>query len=223
MIPIRDDNPIQSTPVVTYALMATCTLVFLWQISLGRAGYHGAMYAFGLIPAVVSGHAVLPPELDVVPGYLTVVTSMFMHGGFMHLAGNLLFLWIFADNIEDAMGRFRFVAFYLLCGLGAAIAQVLPDVRSEIPMVGASGAISGVLGAYLLLFPYSRVLVMIPLGIVLHMVRLPAMAVLGLWFLIQLISSFMDQGGGGVAFRAHLGGFVAGMLLLPVFSRQRES
>jgi membrane associated rhomboid family serine protease len=216
MIPLRDDNPTRIVPVVTYALIASCVLVFLWQVSLG-ARMEAAIYAYGLIPDVLLGDARLPPELAVVPAWLTVFTSMFMHGGWMHLIGNMLYLWIFADNVEDRLGHGRFVVFYALCGIAAALAQALPDPDSQIPMVGASGAISGVLGAYLLLYPRAHVLVLIPLGPLSQLVRLPALLVLGLWFALQLVSELFASEGAGVAFRAHIGGFVAGLLLLPVF------
>ncbi|HUO82809.1 MAG TPA: rhomboid family intramembrane serine protease [Gammaproteobacteria bacterium] len=220
MIPLSDDNPSSTTPYVSYTILGACVLVFLWQLSLG-ANAQAAVYAFGVIPAVLLGPAQLPAGLDVVPPVVTVFTSMFMHGGFMHLAGNLLYLWIFADNVEDTMGHGRFVVFYLLCGVAAVLAQALPDPASQVPMIGASGAISGVLGAYILLFPHAHVLVGVPLGFYLHTMRLPAVLVLGLWFLIQLVSSAADDGGAGVAFRAHIGGFVAGMLLIPLFARRR--
>jgi membrane associated rhomboid family serine protease len=161
---------------------------------------------------------VLTEELARVPATATLVTSMFMHGGWGHLLGNMLYLWIFGNNIEDRLGHGRFILFYLLCGLAAAFAQALPDTASQVPMVGASGAISGVLGAYLLLFPHARILVLIPIGFYPYTVRLPALAVLGLWFLLQLISSMATAPGeGGVAFGAHIGGFVAGLALLPLF------
>ncbi len=163
LIPLRDDNPTQLTPVVSYAIIAACVLVFLWQISLG-ANQQAAVYSLGLIPTVLLQGASLPPELTTVPPLATVFTSMFLHGGWLHLIGNMLYLWIFADNIEDAMGHGRFVVFYLLCGIAAALAQALPAPGSEIPMIGASGAISGVLGAYLLLHPRAHVMVLIPLG-----------------------------------------------------------
>src|SRR5688500_16733624 len=139
---------------------------------------------------------------------------MFLHGGWMHLIGNMLYLWIFGDNVEDAMGHGRFIVFYLLCGVAAAMAQAIPDPQSVVPMVGASGAISGVLGAYLLLYPHARILVLIPLGIIMQTVRLPAGVVLLIWFGLQFLSSMMasGSGGGGVAFRAHIGGFVAGVV-----------
>lgn len=217
MIPLRDDNPTVRTPVVTYALLGACVLVFLWQASLTVQGRQAVVFALGFIPAVVFQGARLPEELSLVPGPLTVLTSMFLHGGWMHLIGNMLYLWIFADNVEDRLGRGRFIVFYVLAGIGAALAQALPDRGSTIPMVGASGAISGVLGAYLLLYPRAHVLVLIPLGIFSRIVAVPALAALGVWFGIQLLSSLAaPAGGGGVAFRAHLGGFVAGMALLPL-------
>lgn len=221
MIPLRDDNPTRTTPVVNYALLAACVLVFLWQVSLG-ARIEVAIYAYGLIPDVLLGDARLPPELAVVPAWMTVFTSMFLHGGWMHLIGNLLYLWIFGDNIEDRLGHGRFIAFYLLCGVAAALAQALPDPGSQIPMVGASGAISGVLGAYLLMYPRAHVLVLLPLGPLSQIVRMPALLVLGLWFAMQLLSELTAPEGAGVAFRAHIGGFVAGMFLLPILRRRRR-
>jgi len=146
-----------------------------------------------------------------------------LHGGLLHLGGNLLYLWIFGDNIEDRMGHRRYVVFYLLCGVAAALAQALPDTGSRVPMIGASGAISGVLGAYAVLYPRARVLVALPIFIVLYTVRLPAIWVLGIWFLAQLLSSaIMASEGAGVAFRAHVGGFVAGVALIFLFTRGRR-
>jgi len=221
MIPLRDDNPSERKPIVTVTLLAMCVLVFFWQLAQGGRGGVLATYAFGLVPSVLFGINELPTEVARIPPTLTVLTSMFMHGGWMHLIGNMLYLWIFGDNVEDSMGHGRFVVFYLLCGVAAALAQAIPDPTSTIPMVGASGAISGVLGAYLLLYPHARVLVAIPLGFILHTVRLPAGIVLVLWFVLQLVSNLMTQPGtGGVAFRAHIGGFVAGMALVFVFKRR---
>jgi membrane associated rhomboid family serine protease len=221
LIPLRDDNPSAHPPVVAISLIILCVLVFLWQVSLGGEGGQRAIYALGVIPAVLVGGQQLPPELSVVPPVATILTSMFMHGGWMHLIGNMLYLWIFGDNVEDSMGHGRFVVFYVLCGVAAALAQAIPEPGSTIPMVGASGAISGVLGAYLLLYPHARVLVAVPLGFILQTVRLPAGVVLLLWFGLQLLSNMMTQPGqGGVAFRAHIGGFVAGMLLIPLFKRR---
>lgn len=221
MIPLRDDNPSISTPYVSVTFIVICVIVFVWQFSLGSVGGQRAVYALGLIPAVLFGVQQLPPELQVVPATATVFTSMFMHGGWMHLIGNMLYLWIFGDNVEDSMGHARFVVFYVLCGVAAALAQAIPEPDSVIPMVGASGEISGVLGAYLLLHPHARVLVAVPFGFILHTMRLPAGIVLALWFVMQLVSNTMAESGqAGVAFRAHIGGFIAGALLIGVFKRR---
>ena len=218
MIPLHDDNPTELVPILTVGLIAACVLVFLWQSSLGEEAGVQAIYSFGLIPAVLFDNVALPGELAKVPAAATLFTSMFMHGGWMHLAGNMLYLWIFGNNVEDRLGHGRFLLFYLLCGVAAALAQALPETASEVPMIGASGAISGILGAYLLLYPRARVLVMIPIGFIPYTLRLPSVAVLGLWFVMQLLSSMAaTPGQGGVAFGAHLGGFVAGMALLPLF------
>ena len=201
------------------ALIVVCALTFFWQLSLGR-GQEAAVYALGVIPAVLFDEARLVSELEWVAPALTPITSMFLHGGILHLAGNMLYLWIFGNNIEDAMGHARFIVFYLLCGIAAVFAQALPDTSSTIPMIGASGAISGVLGAYLLLYPHARVLVLIPLGFFLHTMRLKAGVVLGIWFAMQVISSLASGDGPGVAWNAHIGGFVAGIVLLPIFKRR---
>ena len=219
MIPLRDDNPTTIQPVLTVALIVVCALTFFWQLSLGR-GQAAAVYALGVIPAVLFDEARLVSELEWVAPALTPITSMFLHGGILHLAGNMLYLWIFGNNIEDAMGHARFIVFYLLCGVAAVFAQALPDTSSTIPMIGASGAISGVLGAYLLLYPHARVLVLIPLGFFLHTMRLKAGIVLGIWFAMQVISSLASGDGPGVAWNAHIGGFVAGIVLLPIFKRR---
>ncbi len=221
MLPLKDDNPTERTPFVSYTILGLCVAVFLWQVSLGPREGQLVVYALGMIPSVVFGDAVLPPEIAMVPPLATLVTSMFLHGGWMHLIGNMLFLWIFADNVEDAMGHSRFIVFYIVCGLAAALAQAALDPSSEVPMVGASGAISGVLGAYLLLHPKAHVLVLIPLGIFTQLLHLPAGFVLVLWFALQLFEQFISGGGGGVAFMAHIGGFVAGMVLIPLFKRRR--
>lgn len=219
MIPLHDDNPTAITPRVTIALIAICTLAFLWQLSV-RDGER-VIYALGVIPAVLLGNAELDPALALVPPTVTVFTSMFLHGGWMHLLGNMLYLWIFGNNVEDAMGHARFIVFYLLSGIAAVLAQSLPDPASTTPMIGASGAISGVLGAYALLYPRARVLVVIPFGFYFHTTRLPAAWVLGFWFVMQLLSDVLaGNQGGGVAFRAHMGGFVTGALLIPLFKRR---
>jgi membrane associated rhomboid family serine protease len=224
MIPLRDDNPTRTRPIVTYVILGLCVITFLWQLALGPRGNEAAVYALGFIPAVVFGSADLPEQLIWVPPPVTIFTSMFLHGGLLHLAGNLLYLWIFADNVEDRMGTRRFVLFYGLCGIAAALAQAIPDLDSQIPMIGASGAVSGVLGAYIILFPRARVLVAIPVFVVLYTLRLPAVWVLGVWFLGQLLSSVaISSAGAGIAFRAHVGGFVAGVLLVTFFTRSKRS
>ena len=200
MIPLHDDNPTVITPVLTVTFIVICVLVFVWQLSLGDH-LERMILALGAIPATVVGDASLAPELKLIPPWMTIFTSMFMHGGWMHLIGNMLYLWIFGNNVEDAMGHLRFAVFYFLCGTAAVMAQALPDPDSTIPMIGASGAISGVLGAYLLLYPHARVLVAVPLGFILYTMRIPAGFVLAFWFALQLISTLAsgDQQG-GVAF-----------------------
>ncbi len=227
VIPLHDDNPTTLKPIVTLSIIAACIAVYLWQHWLsGPGGAERIAYALGLIPAVLFGRETSPVDLPAVAPLATVFTSMFLHGGFLHLAGNLLYLWVFGNNIEDSMGHGRFIAFYLACGVGAALAQALPDTSSTIPMVGASGAISGVLGAYMLLFPRARVLLGLPLGFVIIQIgRFPAVWVLASWFILQLVmgafeaASVRQAGGsqGGVAWGAHIGGFVVGMLLIPLF------
>ena len=217
MIPLKDDNPISGKPVVTYFIISLCVLVFLMQ--LGSQSYKTGQlfYSYGLIPSVLMGHNQLPMDLYIVPAYLTIFTSMFMHGGFMHLIGNMLYMWIFADNIEDNLGPSKFLIFYLLAGIGAAMTQVLMDTQSQVPMVGASGAIGGVLGAYLINHPNARVLVLIPFGFFSQLIKIRALYVLGFWFILQFISS-----GGGVAYAAHIGGFVSGMILILFFNKKNK-
>ncbi|MDX8411584.1 MAG: rhomboid family intramembrane serine protease [Mariprofundaceae bacterium] len=187
MIPLHDDNPTSIMPLITVTLLVACVLVFLWEVSAGPMGQQRITLSLGLIPAVLLGDARLAPEFAVVGPTATVFTSMFLHGGWMHLIGNVLYLWIFGNNIEDTMGHGRFVAFYLVCGIAAAMGQALTHPDSTIPMVGASGAMSGVLGAYALLYPRARVLVFIPLGFFSRLMHLPALGVLGFWFVLQLI------------------------------------
>ena len=225
MIPLQDDNPTESIPVVTVGFIAACTLVFLYEASLPEPLVEAFVFHYGAVPALLFGRASLPPELAGFPAYASLFTSMFMHGGWMHLLGNMLYLWIFGNNVEDVMGHVRFILFYLLCGILAAFSHALTDPTSAVPMVGASGAISGVLGAYLLLFPKAQVLVLIPLGFSSRLMYVPAWVALGLWFLLQLLSGGMSLGrqGGGVAFFAHIGGFLAGMALIGLFKRSDVS
>jgi membrane associated rhomboid family serine protease len=218
MIPLQDDNPTERTPVVTITFIAFCVLVFLYQASLPDKLGELFVFQYGAIPAVVFGQADLPAQAIAIPAYATLLTSMFLHGGWMHLIGNMLYLWIFGNNIEDVMGHAKYVVFYVTCGIFAALSHAMTDPSSAIPMVGASGAISGVLGAYVLLFPHAQVLVLMPgLG----MTRVSAGIVLGMWFVMQVLSGGMSLGGtgGGVAFFAHIGGFLGGMALIGLFKR----
>lgn len=222
MIPLHDDNPTKLTPVLTVAFITACTLVFLYQVSLPEEPGELFILRYGAIPAAVFGQtAALPPEVAGLPAFASLFTSMFLHGGWMHLIGNMLYLWIFGNNIEDVMGHARFAIFYLVCGVVAAFSHALTEPSSTVPMVGASGAISGVLGAYLLLFPRAQVLVLVPLGMFSRMMYVPAGLVLGFWFVLQVLSGGMSlgRGGGGVAFFAHVGGFLAGMGLIGLFKR----
>ncbi len=218
MLPLHDDNPTHIRPYVTWTIIGLCVVIFLWQFSLDARGGREAVYGLGLIPSVLFGENHLPPQLAHAPAILTPITSMFLHGGWMHLIGNMLFLWVFGNNIEDAMGHWRYIGFYLLAGLAAAGGQIASDPSSVIPMIGASGAISGVLGAYLMLYPKARVLMLVWLGFLVTTIRVPALIVLGLWIVMQIFNATLSGGGGGgVAWWAHIGGFIAGMALIPLF------
>ncbi|WP_303907299.1 rhomboid family intramembrane serine protease [Thiohalomonas denitrificans] len=221
MIPLRDDNPTRRPAVVTVSIIVACVVVFVWHFSLSEHGRQALVYSLGFIPATLFGDRQLPPELHLIPAEMTLFTSLFLHGGLLHLVGNMLYLWIFGNNVEDAMGHGRFILFYLLCGLAASLAQGLINPGMALPMIGASGAVAGVLGAYLLLHPSARVLVVIPIFIFPYFVYLPAVAVLGIWFLLQFINSLgASPDEPGVAWFAHLGGFIAGMLLIPLFKER---
>jgi membrane associated rhomboid family serine protease len=217
MIPLKDDNPTSGKPIVTYFIIGLCVLIFLIQLSSQSYKSGQLFYSYGLIPAVLMKNNQLPMDLYAIPAWVTIFTSMFMHGGFMHLIGNMLYMWIFADNIEDNLGPSKFLIFYLLAGIGAGMTQVLMDVYSQIPMVGASGAIGGVLGAYLINHPNAKVLVLIPFGFFSQLIKIKALYVLGFWFVLQFISS-----GGGVAYAAHIGGFVSGIILILFFNKKTK-
>jgi rhomboid family protein len=221
MIPLKDDVPSSSFPFVTIGLIVLNVLVFLYQASIGMGSERAAeafILEFGAVPCRVTGACTVPGDFPA--PIATIFTSMFMHGGLFHVAGNMLYLWIFGDNVEDTLGHGRFLLFYLLAGVVAALAQIMVHPDSRVPMVGASGAVSGVLGAYLLLFPYARVLVLLIFGFFFRIVRWPASIVLGFWIVVQflngLITVSVAAGGaaGGTAWFAHIGGFLAGMVLL---------
>ena len=223
MIPLKDDNPTSGKPIVTYYLISICVLVFLIELSSSSYRTGTFFYSFGLIPSVLLGNNQLSQDLYVIPAFLTIFSSMFVHGGFMHLIGNMLYMWIFADNIEDNLGKIKFLIFYLLCGIGAAMAQVFADTSSQVPMVGASGAIGGVLGAYLINHPNARVLVLIPFGFFSQLIKIRALYVLGFWFVLQFINSALSNSqGGGVAYAAHIGGFISGIILILFFNKKKK-
>jgi membrane associated rhomboid family serine protease len=222
MIPLKDDTPSALKPYVTTALIGVCCAVFLWQRWLDAGQSRRVVDALGAIPAVLVTDARLPADLQWIPRYASPFTAMFLHGGWLHLLGNMLYLWIYGDNVEDCMGHARYLLFYCLCGAAAIAAQALSDPHSAYPIIGASGAISGVLGAYLLLFPRAQVLTLVLLPFFFTTLKLPAMLLLLLWFAVQLVSDLAAHGA-GVAFRAHIGGFLAGMLLVTVFKRRDVS
>ncbi len=221
MIPLRDDNPRRTFPFVTYLLVAANVLAFFWELSLGQQ-LDRALFNIAFIPARywLPGNWVF--DLS------TIVISMFLHGGLMHIGSNMLYLWIFGDNVEDRLGHFRYLLFYLLCGFLATFAHAVFSPASSIPAIGASGAIAGVLGAYLILYPHARVMTLLPIFFFITVRELPAILLLGFWFVLQLFSGVGSLGVrdaqdvGGVAYFAHIGGFVAGMLFIGMFGGFRR-
>jgi membrane associated rhomboid family serine protease len=212
MIPLRDDQPSFSTPFINYFLIALNVLVFLWELSVGHRALNGFIYEFGIVPhntlLALTGHSYGSPATAILP----LFTSMFLHGSLLHLGGNMLALWIFGDNIEDYLGHFNYLVLYLASGLAGALTHILLNLNSRMPTIGASGAIAGVMGAYLILYPRARVLTWFFILIL----WLPAWLVLGYWFLVQFVS-VSEIAESGVAVWAHLGGFVAGVIMIKVF------
>jgi membrane associated rhomboid family serine protease len=232
LFPISDDNPRANLPIATFVIIAMNVVVWVAVQGLGSPrALAESMCMYALVPGELLGHvdpgtriqvgANLVCQFDGVANAATLLTSMFMHGGWFHIIGNMWFLWVFGDNVEDEMGPIRFVIFYVLCGLAAAFAQIVTDPDSVVPMVGASGAIGGVMGAYALLFPRVRVNLLIILGFYVTTLAVPAVFMLGYWFLLQLLQGIPAIGseGGGVAFWAHIGGFLAGLALVKLFRR----
>jgi membrane associated rhomboid family serine protease len=225
VIPLYDNVPTRRFPVVTVALIVANFAVFFYELKLsaGLLSLNGHavdmfFYRAGLVPFEIAHRVDIPPA-DLVPWWATAFTAMFVHGGWLHIIFNMLFLWIFGNNVEDTMGRLKFLTFYLVCGLAAAGLQVAIDVNSQVPTIGASGAIAGVLGAYIVLFPRARVLSVIPIFFFLPIIYVPAWVMLGAWFGLQLIQGYTSIGGQtDVAFFAHIGGFLAGLLLVWVFT-----
>ncbi|MFQ5869490.1 MAG: rhomboid family intramembrane serine protease [Candidatus Zixiibacteriota bacterium] len=217
MIPLKDDNPTSTFPLFTIGIIVLNSLIFFYQQTLGEAAT-GFVFTYGAVPEAVSSF-----RMTDFPAPLTILTSMFLHGGWFHLIGNMLFLWIFGKNIEDQLGHLRFLIFYLICGVIASLAHIMVTPHSSIPMVGASGAIAGVLGAYLIRFPNARILTLIWFGFFIRVVRVPAIFFLGFWFILQLLyglPSLALRDMGGIAFFAHIGGFIAGLLLFPFWERR---
>jgi len=221
MIPFKDNVPTRRPAVVTILLIAVNGLVFIYQQTLPHQTQVDLVYHYGTIPARIADlRSWLFPGVQ--NPAVSLVSSMFMHGGWLHLGGNMLYLWIFGNNVEDSMGRVRFLVFYLICGLTAAAAQVASAPDSTVPMVGASGAVSGVLGAYLILHPFARVLTLVFIIFFIRVIELPAIFVLGFWFMLQVLSSLAAPAGeGGVAWFAHMGGFFAGLVLIRFFQNRR--
>ncbi len=227
MIPIRDDQPRFSKPYITYALVTLNVVVFLFELSIGAQSHrtlNAFIYEFGVVPEhfaeALSGHIPLT-NLGL---FIPILTSMFLHASWLHILGNMWVLWIFGDNIEDYLGHFQYLMFYLVCGFAASITHIFLNFGSDVPSVGASGAIAGVMGAYFLLYPRARVLTLVPF-LVFFTVWLPAWVVLGYWFLTQFVSgattiAFSSQTGGGIAFWAHVGGFVAGIVMIKLFPQR---
>jgi membrane associated rhomboid family serine protease len=222
MIPFRDNIPSRSFPVINIAIILINSLVFFYELSLGRH-LESFIMQYGIVPAAIFQwpQSNLPYSALALP----FLTSMFMHGGWLHLIGNMWYLWIFGDNIEDRLGHFGYVIFYLLCGLGAGIAHTILNYDSTAPSIGASGAIAGVLGAYVVSYPFARVLTLVPIFVFVQVIEIPALVVLGFWFLMQFLygaTSLASATGssGGVAWWAHVGGFIVGMILIALFPRK---
>jgi membrane associated rhomboid family serine protease len=225
MIPLRDENPSRTVSLVNITLILANVSVFIYQNFFISGGAAPLLLRLGCIPYEFTHFVdISPPALVSVP--LTIITAMFMHGGWVHLLGNMLFLWIFGDNIEDKLGHFRYLSFYLLCGLIASLSHILTNISSQVPSIGASGAIAGVMGAYMVLFPRARIRTLLILGIFIQIVRIPAIVMLGYWILIQVLSGFAEFGsrtGGGIAWFAHIGGFIAGFFLIMVMKKPEKA
>jgi membrane associated rhomboid family serine protease len=219
VIPLKDENPSRTFPITTLLLIAANVIVFAYEATLPDSALQGLLLSFGAVPSRFRLHA-LPASASAGTAWLTLLTSMFLHGGYLHLGGNMLYLWIFGDNVEDAMGHLRFLAFYLLCGSVAGLVQIVAMSTSRVPLVGASGAIAGILGAYVLLYPAARVRTLVVFFFLIRIVSIPAFFVLGFWFLLQLLS-VPASSRSGVAFFAHIGGFLAGMSLIGLFQRRQ--
>ena len=220
MFPIKDDNPTETIPYITCMLIGLNILIYFHQISLAENENNYLIFKYGFKPDHFFSYNT--QQYSNISPIITIFTSMFMHGGILHLLGNMLFLWIYGNNIEDSMGHIKFLAFYLICGFAAAFLQAIVSPNSSIPMIGASGAVSGVLSAYFLLFPKARVLTLIILVIFITFIRIPAGVLIGLWFLSQITNAyFIDPSSPGVAWYAHIGGFLMGLILIPFLKKKK--
>ncbi|MFW6296346.1 MAG: rhomboid family intramembrane serine protease [Halothece sp.] len=222
MVPLHDDQPTNITPYVTYTLIVINVLVFLYQLSLSTPELQAFFQAYAVVPEQFTNSFQSGNEGEIIAESIPLITSQFLHGGFLHLAGNMLFLWVFGGNIEERQGWIKFIIFYLACGALAALAQWLFSMQSEVPALGASGAIAGVMGAYIIRFPKAKILTLVPLGFIITTIRIPAVFFLGFWFVQQAfygVASLDVQTteGGGVAYWAHAGGFVFGVILSWLF------
>lgn len=219
MIPLRDTARSSTFPIINIIFITFNIIIFIYEQSLGNQ-LNQFIYQYGLIPAILFSNG----DITLLDRFTPFLSSMFLHGGWMHLIGNMLFLYIFGDNVEDRMGHLKYALFYIVCGIIAAFFQIGTNVHSNIPMVGASGAISGVLGAYLLFFPRSKVLTLAPIFIFIHFVHIPAAVFILIWFGFQLLSGIgtlsISHGMGGVAFWAHIGGFIGGLILAKSFQKK---
>ncbi|HEX4487153.1 MAG TPA: rhomboid family intramembrane serine protease [Terriglobales bacterium] len=230
MIPLRDDQPRFSKPFVNYAIIAINLVIFVFEVGVGRqsqGALNALIFEFGVVPRLITHGLTAHAHVNLLAGLVTILTSMFLHASWLHIIGNMWVLYIFGDNIEDYLGHFSYLLFYLLCGIAASVAHILLNSASTIPSVGASGAIAGVMGAYFLLYPRAKVLTLVPLIVFFTFWRLPAWIVLGYWFLIQFLSgtaiAYSDQTkGGGIAFWAHVGGFAAGLILIKLFPQRAQ-
>ena len=208
--PFKDDNPTKNKPFISYFIIFLCCIIFLFQFSLSSQAGYSIIKTFGATPYLLTN--------ELYQYWYSVLSSMFLHGSLMHLIGNLTYLWIFGDNIEDEFGRLNFIIFYILCGIGAVIAQILLDPQSNVPMIGASGAIAGLLGSYIILYPNAKIYVFAWIIIFVKIIKVPAFIVIGAWIVLQFMNVF-DQGSSGVAYSAHIGGFLTGLILTPLFKK----
>ena len=225
MIPLRDDNPSRTFAFINILLIITNLIFFLYQHLLSSGGPVSFFHRLGYIPYEFSHFVDIDPPSPI-PIPLTILSAMFMHGGWIHLLSNMLFLWIFGDNVEDRFGHIKYLIFYIVCGIGASVTHIIMNLNSQVPSLGASGAIAGIMGAYMLFYPKARINTLIILVIFIQVVRIPAFIMIGYWLFIQVLSSFAESGGatgGGVAWSAHIGGFVVGFLLSLFIPKKRKT